>query len=101
MDVTKPEVFSDELVLTLREPIKVGDIEFAEIKLTEPTGKALRLAAREDTMGGLFVLITHAASVPPMVPEKMRQRDLQRAADFFAHFGEPPSSTPSASTPPN
>lgn len=95
-----PEKFSDELELVLREPIKIGDLEFTSVTLTEPTGKMLQLAEREkDSYGGLFVLITHAGRVPPAVPNAMRQRDLQRAMDFFAHFGSEDSLTPSATTP--
>lgn len=94
-----PENFKDTLVLPLREPIKIGDLEFSELTLSEPTGAMLQLAAREDAMGGLFILIAHTAKVSPAIPKQMRQRDLQRAADFFGHFGDVPSSTPSASTP--
>lgn len=93
------EQFDDELTLALRKPIKLGDLEYFELQLEEPTGAMLQLAAKEDAMGGLFLLIAHTAKVSPAVPKQMRQRDLQRAADFFAHFGDLPSSTPSTSTP--
>ncbi len=80
------ETFGDELVLTLREPIKLGNLEFTDLTLAEPRGEALCLAEREDAMGGLFTKIARTAGVPPAVAKKMRQRDLQRAANFFNHF---------------
>ncbi len=96
------EKFGDELELVLREPVKLADLTFESITLTEPTGKILQLAAKEkDEYGALFVLITHTGRVPPAVPNAMRQRDLQRAMDFFAHFSSDDSSTPSTTSPPN
>ena len=95
-----PRKFDDELVITFREPIMLADLAFDAVTLNEPTGKMLQLAAKEkDEYSALFVLITHAGRVPPAVPSAMRQRDLQRAMDFFAHFASDDSSTTSTSSP--
>jgi hypothetical protein len=82
--------FGDELVLTLLQPIKLGDLEFVDLTLTEPRGDTLLLADREDAMGALFVKISRTASVSPVIAKRMKQRDLQRAAHFFNHFAELP-----------
>jgi len=86
------EKFGDILMLDLREPIKLADLEFTSLTLTEPTGEQLQRSYKAvEPMAGLFSLIADTAGVSPAVPKKMRQRDLQRAADFFAHF-DPASS---------
>jgi hypothetical protein len=83
-----PAPFGDELDLTLTKPIKLGELEYSVLNLTEPTGEQLAAAeAAVGATGSLMVLIERNASVPAGVVKKMRQRDLQRAADFFAHFG--------------
>lgn len=98
--MSDPKNYGDELEIVFREPIMLADLSFESVTLTEPTGTMLQLAAKEkDEYGALFVLITHAGKVPPSVPKAMRQRDLQRAMDFFAHFGSEASSTTSATTP--
>lgn len=94
------EAFEDELVLVLRETIKLGDLEFSELRLSEPTGEQLQRSFKAtEPMGGLFSLIGDIAGVSPAVVKKMRQRDLQRAADFFAHFDPENSLKASETTP--
>lgn len=96
------EKFEDVLVLNLREPIKLADMEYAALTLTEPTGEQLQRSMKQsEPMAPLFSLIADTSGAPIPVVKKLRQRDLQRAADFFAHFDPENSSTGSTSTPQN
>lgn len=94
------EKIQDELVLVLREPIKLADLEVAELTLTEPTGAQLAASYKQPVaIESLMTLIAMNAKVSPAIVKLMRQRDLQRADDFFSAFGRPSSSTPSETTP--
>lgn len=91
---------ADVLELVFREPIKLGEAEFRSVTLTEPTGEQLAQAeAVPGGMGSLLALIAKNGGIAPSIVAKMRQRDLQRAADFFAAFGKSdgPESTASSS----
>lgn len=92
----------DTFVLDLREPIKLADLEFSSLTLTEPTGEQLSASYKQpQAIESLMTLIAMNAKVSPAVVKQIRQRDLQRADDFFSSFGRPSSSTPSENTPPN
>lgn len=92
------EKFNDELVLELRAPIKLGNLdEVSVITLTEPNGAQLLASQRKEVpLEALMLLISLNGGVPIPVVERMKQRDLSRADSFFAHFGEP--ATPPGST---
>lgn len=93
---TKGESFADTLTLTLREPIQVGGVEHAVLELSEPSMKQLREAEKAGTsLDQLAKLISLNARVPMAVVDAMKQRDLSRAGDFFAHFGDPSTSSTS------
>ena len=83
--------FEDEFVLELRVPIDLGGVTYSELKLSEPTVKQLREAAK---LGGGIEwgakLIQLNAAVPMAVVDRMTQRDFGRAADFFGHFDGSP-----------
>ena len=87
----------DELTLVLSKPIDLAGEIYTELKLTEPTVKQLRAAAKAG--GGLewgVALIVANAVVPMAVVDRMTQRDFERAADFFAQVGtDSPTTTPS------
>lgn len=89
---TQAEQFGDELTLVLRKPISVGDQQYAELQLSEPTAKQLREAEKAGGATDQMVkLISLNAKVPLSVVDGMVQRDLSRAASFFGHFGDPSS----------
>ena len=95
-----PEVFGDDLVLELRSPIQIGEMVYTSIELSEPTGAQLVAAGKAaSSFEGLLVLINLNGKVPLTVVNQMRQRDLQRAGDFFGHFAPTDSSSDSAITP--
>ena len=95
------EIFKDTLQLDLREPIDLAGLVTHSLLLTEPTGEQLQASMKAtEPMGGLFVLIAQTAGVSPAIVKRMRQRDLQRAADFFSHFDPANSLTSSESSSP-
>ena len=90
----------DTLVLDLREPIHLGEIITTELTLTEPTGEQLAASYKQALpIESLMTLIAMNAKVSPAIVKKMRQRDLQRADDFFSAFGRPASSKNSETSP--
>lgn len=90
----------DTLELQLREPIKIGDVEFSTLSLSEPTGDQLVKSSKAgNPMEQLIALIQLNAKVPKTVVDRMKQRDLNKAADFFGHFGDETSTTSGTSSP--
>lgn len=92
--------------IVFEESIYLGDPNSRDAKswesvtLTEPTGKQLEEAERvSGNWAPLLTLIMLNAKVPRKIVDQMRQRDLQRAADFFTAFGKPDDSTSSESSP--
>ena len=78
----------DTLTLTLTRQIVHVTVEHAELRLSEPTYAQLVKATKAGiALEQLGTLIHLNAKVPPGVVEQMTQRDLDRAADFFARFG--------------
>lgn len=78
----------DELTITLRKPITLGDLSYTELNLTEPTIAQLRKAAKaEDSIDQLATLIHLNAKVPMTVVDQMVQRDMEAANRFFFRFG--------------
>jgi hypothetical protein len=89
----------DQLVLTLRKPISLGELQYAEITLTEPTVAQLRKAAKAgDAIDQLATLIHLNAAVPMTVVDRMVQRDLDAAGDFFGRFSGASPTTPGMSS---
>lgn len=85
-----PEI-EEELELVLRDPITVGANTFEVLKLVEPTGAQLAKVTKvANEMDSLMLLISLNAKVPLPVVERMRQRDLIRAGDFFGRFSPEP-----------
>ena len=87
---TDARTIQDELVLTLIKPVKLGDLEFRELTLTEPTMGQLRKASKAGApLDQLALLISENARVPQPAVDKMVKRDIERAGDFFAQFESP------------
>ncbi|MGN6518661.1 MAG: phage tail assembly protein [Dokdonella sp.] len=93
-------LFDDTLDLELSTPIKLAELEYSVLKLSEPTAEQLMAHEKvAGAMAALAMLIHLNAKVPMKVVSQMKQRDLARAADFFAHFNE--TSPGSATSSPN
>lgn len=77
-----------EKTIPLRKPVKLGEVEYPELKLCEPTAGQLEKATRAGTTttGVVIELISLVAKVPRKVAEDLCQRDFSEATDFFAQF---------------
>jgi hypothetical protein len=79
----------EEHVVPLLVPVKLGDMEYASLTLSEPTYKQLTQAGKQASpMEQLGTLIQLNAKVPMAVVEQLRQRDLEACGSFFAHFSD-------------
>lgn len=76
-----------EKTITLRKPVSIGDVQFTELKLREPTaGELAKAAGAANNVGAVIELISAVAKVPRKVAEDLAQRDFREADDFFAQF---------------
>lgn len=83
--VTPP--LGDELILQLRAPVSLGDVEWRELKLTEPTVDQLTKSMKAGIgIEQTAMLLSLNAGIPLAAVQRMKQRDLQDASAFFLHF---------------
>jgi hypothetical protein len=72
------------LTLALSAPVKIGEQEWAELHLREPTvgenEKALQLGA---TVASNIYLVSTITGIPEAVVRKMSRGDFLKAIDFF------------------
>lgn len=77
-----------EKTITLHKPVRLGDVDYTEIKLREPTaGELEKAASAKNNVGAVIELISAVAKVPRKVAEDLCQRDFREADDFFGQFG--------------
>ena len=77
----------DTLHLTLLKPVKLGDIEYSEITLTEPTAGAIEAALKEPQQTTAnIVLIASIAQVPAGAVRQMCLRDFNKCVQFLEGF---------------
>ena len=85
--------FEEEKVITLRKPVELGPLTYSELALREPTAGELEKASKAGSRVGETINLIHMiAKIPRTAAERLSQRDLLEAADFFAAFypnGEP------------
>lgn len=76
-----------EKTIILQKPVKLGEIEYTELKLREPTAGELEKAANaKNNVGAVIELISVTAKVPRLVAEGLCQRDFKEADTFFGTF---------------
>lgn len=76
-----------EKTITLLKPVKLGDVEYTELKLCEPVaGDLEKASAAKTSVGAVLDLISLTAKVPRPVAERLCQRDFKAADDFFGQF---------------
>ena len=94
------EGFEEEKTLTLRKPVKIGEIVYDSLALREPTAGELSKANKQaDPIDSMILLISLVAKVPKTAIEQMTQRDLEDAADFLGGFGSDSRKDISTSSP--
>jgi len=78
----------DTITITFARPIKIGEVEYTDITLTEPTaGQLVKSSKAGNNLEQLVSLINLNAAVPLGVVERMKQRDLNACDRFFGRFG--------------
>lgn len=76
-----------EKTITLQKPVKLGDVEYTELKLREPTaGELEKAASAKNNVGAVIEMISLIAKVPRKVAEDLCQRDFREADAFFGTF---------------
>jgi len=82
-------MLADEKTITLRKPLKVGDVTYDHLDLREPTAKDLAEASKAgNDVEQAIALISRIAKVPKIAIDQLSQRDLKEAADFFDRFND-------------
>ena len=77
----------EEKTITLRKPVKVGDVEYTTLDLREPTAGELSKANKAgDNIDLAIALISMIAKVPRAAVDQLCQRDFQEANDFLSSF---------------
>ncbi len=83
-----------ELTIPLPAPIKMGEHEYTELKLSEPTVGELRKAGKAgDGLDQLATLMHLNGKLPLSIVDQMPQSVMEAAADFFGRFGKPSPTT--------
>ncbi|SIT50438.1 conserved hypothetical protein [Paraburkholderia piptadeniae] len=84
----------DQKIITLDNPIKVGDIEVTSLTLREPTAGELERATLKDRPISVTLdLLAMVAGVPRSIVEKLPSRKLKEASQFISGFTEDGPST--------
>lgn len=83
-------IHADEKVLILRKPVKLGDVEYSQLTLREPTaGELAKAENAAPTRADMAInLISIVAAVPRSAVERICQRDFEEASDFLGKFSE-------------
>ena len=83
-------ILADEKILTLRKPVKLGDVEYSQLTLREPTaGQLAKAENAAPTNADMAInLISMVAAVPRAAVERICQRDFEEASDFLGKFSE-------------
>ena len=73
--------------IVFEEPIKLGDVEYTEVTLTQPNAGQLAQAAMEPTsVHTAIALISAIGKMPRKAVEKMLDTDLEECSDFLGSF---------------
>ena len=76
----------EELVVTLREPIMLGDMPYTELKLREPTAAQVAMWDKLSGTEADILAVSIVSGVPKPVVEKLKIRDLNKASGYIARF---------------
>lgn len=77
----------DTLHFTLTKPVKIGDADYSEITLEEPTAGQLEAALKEPSVTTAnIVLVAAISKMPPAAVRKMCLRDFNKCVQFLEGF---------------
>jgi hypothetical protein len=77
----------DVTTIALHKPVRLGDQEFTEITLSEPTAGQIETALKEASQTTAnIVLIALIAKIPPAAVRAMSLRDFNAAVAYLSGF---------------
>lgn len=80
------EDIPEQLIITLRKPVTLGDITYTELRLREPTvGEMIELGADEGWKADAKA-IALISGVPEPAVRNLGVRDGKRAAEYLGRF---------------
>ena len=76
----------EELVVTLRKPVMLGDISYTQLVLREPTADEWAQFDKVLGIEGDIVAVALVSGIPAHAVRKIGARDFKKAARFIASF---------------
>lgn len=87
----------EELLITLRKPVTIGELSITEIRLQEPTASQMLQWDRLSGTEADIVAVSIVSGIPKPAVEKIGARDLLKGARYIAAFlSDAPSTGASA-----
>ena len=80
------ETIPDEKTITLRKPVELGGITYAELKLREPLASEWSQFDKVLGIEGDILAVAIVAGIPPIAVGKIGARDFKAAARYIASF---------------
>lgn len=90
-----PEL-SEQLTITLRKPVKMGDEMLETLELREPNAgefKKFTKQAQSDPSAALVALIAMVSGVAPPIIDRIGVRDMNAAGEYLMAFMQPSQPT--------
>jgi hypothetical protein len=79
----------EELEITFKQPIQLGQTTYEKILLVEPTaGQYEKASNAGNAVGVMIQLICFVAKVPRKVVEQMKGSDFAKCSDFLGTFSK-------------
>ena len=79
---------AEEITITLSKTVKIGDIEYTELKLREPTAGELEDAWSANPVAMVVATIAKVAGIPLRAARLLSQTDYMAAAEFLTVFSQ-------------
>ena len=86
MDEKQP--IPETLSITLRRPVKIGDVEYAVMTLREPTAGEMEQVDGESGWAKKVAMIALVSGIPAKLLEEVGVRDIDLATAYLARFSE-------------
>jgi len=80
------DVLKDEVVITLKFPVKHGSEEIKELKLRRPKGKDMRKVPSDVSIGDMMDLAARLSGHPPSVMDELEMPDFNAVCEVIGNF---------------
>ena len=98
-NIEKPKEIEDPYILQLRKPVKLGDVPYETLTLTEPTAEQMEEASvPHNGVTSNIVLVSKVAKIPEAAVRKIGYRDFSRAVKYLENFIGPQTGEKSSQT---